>query len=95
MKLFISGRQFSTTRPDPPHVKKIKEFLNSQKDGELFGSLQIAQAVGCSLDYVHGKTYGFLDDYKHVWNHKKYFGNKATIVQLKKELAKQCQTSKK
>lgn len=95
MKLFISGKQFSTTRPDPPHVKKIKEFLNSQKDGELFGSLQIAQAVGCSLDYVHGKTYGFLDDYKHVWNHKQYFGNKATIIQLKKELAKQCQTSKK
>jgi hypothetical protein len=87
MKLFLSGQQFTTTRPDPPSVVKLKIFLDGSKKGELFTAIQVADAIGHTTFMVE-KCKDRLVDYSASHLGKRYFGNKATIKQLRKEIEK-------
>jgi hypothetical protein len=87
MKLFLSGQQFTTARPDPPSVVKLKTFLDHSKKGELFTTKHVADAIGYTVFMVE-KCRVFVGDYSVTHLGKKYFGNKATIKQLRKEIEK-------
>lgn len=84
MKLFFSGRSFKTEHT-PPVIGRVKGFLDSTKKGELLDTNQLAATVKCDRSVLRGSNF-YLVGYFHVWNNKKYWGNKATITQFKKEI---------
>ena len=86
MKLFISGQQFKPKK-EPPCITRVKKFLDASKDGELFVTEQLSQAVPIAV--THLRSYNIaLSGYFYITQGKKYFGKVATIKQLKKEVEK-------
>jgi hypothetical protein len=87
MKLFMSGKKFETAS-DPPIVKRLKEFLRASKDGELFGTEQLAGLLLCCATSIL-KHKLRLEDFCYIYKGKKYWGSPATIKTLIKEVTKE------
>lgn len=86
MKLFMSGQKFIATK-EPPQVTKIRKFLDNSKRGELFTSNQLASAFQTSVSVLRHHSFRLEElGYTHFWKNKRYWGNKATITQFKKEV---------
>ncbi|MDA4120296.1 MAG: hypothetical protein OK436_06885, partial [Thaumarchaeota archaeon] len=83
MKLFISGKSIDQER-QPPKAKVLKNFLDQQKDGELFVVTQVASTLGCSMDYLYRLDF-YTEGYHYVYRHKKYWGNPRTIKALERK----------
>lgn len=86
MKLFISGKKFKTQK-DPPRVIKTKAFLHASKDGELFGTDQLAAALNSDASVLRQSNVQ-LAEFFCLHKGKKYWGKPKTIKQLIKELSK-------
>ena len=85
MKLFMSGTKVKFNQNQvPPRIKRLKEFLDKSKDGELFTSRQASTC--CNLDTTNmvSDAY-FIPDYSYKVGNKRYWGKPRTINQLKKE----------
>lgn len=84
MKLFISGKGEFTRASERPSLTKIRKFLDSSKDGELFETSELSNKVKLSGDAVKNQ-YKALVGYSHKLGFKRYWGKPSTIRQLIKE----------
>jgi hypothetical protein len=87
VKLFLSGKKF-TAASDPASVVRVKSFLDRGKPGELLTTLQLAVALRVVRETVATYRVQCLQDYSARHGNKVYWGSRATIRQLKKELSK-------
>lgn len=95
MKLFVSGQKTGLDLVGlSPLMKKVKNFLDKSKDGELFTVLQIAAALGYRSDSISNES-PTLRNYWHVAMgsgvRRKYWGKPATVAQLKRETSNESQ----
>ena len=86
MKLFICGQKFEVNKARPS-VLKIKAFLDKSKDGELFVTQQLANAIKTHPVCIR-QNVNDLGAYSHKVSCVRYYGKPKTIKQLIKETSK-------
>lgn len=86
MKLFIGGQKFEVSK-EKPTVSKIKAFLDKSKDGELFVTQQLADAIKTNPICIR-QSVNDLGAYSHKVSCIRYYGKPKTIKQLIKETSK-------
>jgi hypothetical protein len=83
---FTSVVGASPGQKNPPSVEKIIKACKALQNGDLLDRMAISSASKLSPETVNNvSSYAAIKKFRHIVSKKSWYGNEATIIELKKK----------